>query len=114
MSVVSPEQCERLYGGSAKVCVCRLPEGGWLECPPEARGILGPAEPPLPRQPPAPQLASIAVVETLSASPAAVRFSSPPRIVTGEMCREPGCGGFLVRTGSCLTCQSCGANEGCG
>lgn len=32
--------CERQHGGSVKVCECRLPEGGWLECPPDARGIL--------------------------------------------------------------------------
>lgn len=32
---------------------------------------------------------------------------------TGDVCRE--CGGLsLVRTGSCVTCQDCGANEGCG
>jgi hypothetical protein len=91
MVVMSPEQCERLYGGSVKDCQCRLPNGTWAECPPEARGILGPAEPPF----------------------ASVFFPERPQI-TGEMCHEPGCGGFLVRTGSCLTCQSCGANEGCG
>lgn len=28
---------------------------------------------------------------------------------TGEMCK---CGGFLVRTGTCLTCQSCGQSSG--
>lgn len=32
---------------------------------------------------------------------------------TGNPC--PGCGGAnLVRTGSCVTCQDCGYNEGCG
>jgi hypothetical protein len=32
---------------------------------------------------------------------------------TGNCC--PGCGGWqLVRTGSCVTCQDCGHNEGCG
>lgn len=31
----------------------------------------------------------------------------------GELCTK--CGGFLVRTGSCLTCQSCGSSSGgCG
>ena len=30
--------CNRLHGGSVRDCGCRLPdEGGWLECPPEAR-----------------------------------------------------------------------------
>lgn len=33
--------------------------------------------------------------------------------VSSELC--PKCGGFLVRTGSCLTCQSCGESSGgCG
>ena len=32
---------------------------------------------------------------------------------TGDACRE--CGSLrMVRTGTCTTCQSCGANEGCG
>jgi hypothetical protein len=36
--------CNRLYGGSIRDCRCRLagPEGGWLECPAEARGVLVP------------------------------------------------------------------------
>lgn len=34
-------------------------------------------------------------------------------VTTGDVCRV--CqGSRLVRTGSCLTCQDCGANEGCG
>lgn len=33
--------------------------------------------------------------------------------LTGDVC--PACQGVnLVRTGSCVTCQDCGANEGCG
>jgi hypothetical protein len=37
--------CNRQYGGSVRDCHCRLtgPEGGWLECPEEARGLLVPA-----------------------------------------------------------------------
>jgi hypothetical protein len=26
----------------------------------------------------------------------------------------PACGGLCIRTGTCYTCQECGANEGCG
>ena len=33
--------------------------------------------------------------------------------MTGNSCRQ--CGHFqVVRTGTCLTCQACGYNEGCG
>jgi len=34
------EHCNREHGGSARDCVCRLPGGGWLECPESARRIL--------------------------------------------------------------------------
>ena len=26
----------------------------------------------------------------------------------------PECGGLMIRTGSCHTCQTCGSNTGCG
>jgi hypothetical protein len=29
--------CRRLYGGSVRDCDCRLLNGTWAECPPEAR-----------------------------------------------------------------------------
>lgn len=49
-TTLSPERCERLRGGSVRDCECKLPdEGGWLLCPPEARGILEP--PPKAEQP---------------------------------------------------------------
>lgn len=36
-----PAVCERMSGGSIRDCGCRLPaEGGWLECPDEARCVL--------------------------------------------------------------------------
>lgn len=38
------------------------------------------------------------------------REASKPQL-SGRVCH---CGGQLVRTGSCETCQSCGYNEGCG
>ena len=31
---------------------------------------------------------------------------------SGDLC--PSCGGLVVRTGTCMTCQSCGFNTGCG
>ncbi len=33
-------------------------------------------------------------------------------VASGEICRD--CGGMMTRTGSCMTCQSCGSNTGCG
>ncbi len=37
----------------------------------------------------------------------------PESVATGNLC--PRCGGLMVRTGTCLTCQSCGdSSGGCG
>jgi hypothetical protein len=36
--------------------------------------------------------------------------SPPKKEATGDLCRE--CGGFMVRTGTCYTCQSCGTTSG--
>ena len=37
----------------------------------------------------------------------------PPKEFTGNPC--PNCHGlFMVRTGTCMTCQACGFNTGCG
>jgi hypothetical protein len=97
--------CERLYGGSAKACACRLPigaagKGGWLECPAEARGILVPApiESPIAYTPP-------------------VELKTPPSrpkdraSYSGDVCHT--CGSpNMVRTGTCLTCQDCGESSG--
>lgn len=84
--------CERLYGGSVRDCACRLPDGGgWLECPPEARGILALAlAAPLPSVP-----------------PRQGRFPS----MAGEFCHS--CGSpNMIRTGTCLTCGDCGDSSG--
>jgi hypothetical protein len=45
--------------------------------------------------------------------PAAPVVAPPPATSpTGELCR---CGGWLVQTGRCLTCQACGQQSGgCG
>jgi hypothetical protein len=43
----------------------------------------------------------------------AARAGSRATVPTGEPCRR--CGGLMVRTGTCLTCQSCGESSGgCG
>lgn len=96
--------CRRLYGGSVRQCACMLPDkGGFLECPPEARGadrwgILAHVVPAVSIFP-----------STKSYAPAAVE---PLRLTqTGEMCQS--CGAFaLVRTGTCLTCQVCHESSG--
>lgn len=75
-------QCERLRGGSVKVCACRLPGGGWLECPPEARRMV----------PDAP-----------------VAIASPR--LSGDCCQDCG-SFAMVRTGTCLTCMACGTSSG--
>ena len=87
--------CERLYGGSCKVCHCRLPDGGWAECPPEARGILGPAI----------GFQADAVPRPQNATPPAASFLS------GDICHA--CGSpQMTRAGTCLTCQDCGDTSG--
>lgn len=94
--VLTEESCARLKGMSVRDCACKLPSavysdgdwygGGWLECPPSARGILVPVEeviPPPPR----------------------------PRSMAGEFCQT--CGSpNMIRTGTCMTCASCGDSSG--
>lgn len=41
-------------------------------------------------------------------APVAVPVAAVPT-PTGELCK---CGGLLVRTGTCMTCQSCGGSSG--
>lgn len=83
--------CNRLLGYSAADCFCRIPGGGWLPCPPEARGILTPA-------------------------PGATIVPQPPLATgsgyTGDEC--PDCGGLRMRrNGTCTLCEDCGATTGC-
>ncbi|MDE2103656.1 MAG: hypothetical protein KGL39_40840 [Patescibacteria group bacterium] len=86
--------CARLQGGSIRDCLCRLShEGGWLECPPEARK-------PLPKVSPA-IIASMA-----DNSATALRAT-----LAGEFCHS--CGSpNMIRTGTCLTCRDCGDSSG--
>jgi hypothetical protein len=108
-------RCNRLRGLSVRDCQCRRGDDGWDQCPEAAHlGILGPdvirdcqklaAYAPL-----VPQMVS--AVKKLAADTAQLY---PQPQMTGEVCREPDCGGFLVRTGTCMTCSSCSANDGCG
>ena len=91
--------CNRLLGGSVRDCDCRLPPwdrengGGWLRCPPDARGLLEP----VPIESPAKPLATTAAIEREAR--------------TGDICQD--CGSLsMVRTGTCLTCQDCGSSSG--
>ena len=104
VTVDDARRCNRLRGLSVKDCACRLPDSGWQECPPGAHLALLDA--------------SVArdVLQWLKTFPGLQAPPERPRApqLTGEICREDGCGGLLVRTGSCMTCSSCGFNEGCG
>lgn len=83
MEALTPMVCNRLNGGSIRDCDCRLPGGGWAECPPAARAILQP-------------LSRVSVVGGGH---------------TGDACDV--CGLFMMaHTGTCQTCQSCGSSSG--
>jgi hypothetical protein len=103
VTVDDARRCNRLRGGSVRDCACRLGDR-WEKCPPPAHlavldtGVMRDV---------------LTMLQSQPALPASQKRTATP-ILTGEMCREDGCGGFLVRTGSCMTCQACGANEGCG
>jgi hypothetical protein len=87
--------CQRQIGGSVKDCECMLPnQGGWLECPPEARGIL------------------VAYgVGTPATAGDEFRSVLQHEVYSGDICQE--CGSpDMVRTGTCLTCQRCGSSNG--
>jgi hypothetical protein len=122
--------CNRLLGGSIRDCDCRLPPwdreqgGGWLRCPPDARGILEPIAPTLTEtiaelrtivskavadgswiDEPKPTVAGVGIRTRIKSAP----FAEP--MLTGELCQD--CGAFaMVRTGTCLTCQVCGSTSG--
>lgn len=83
---VDIQHCMRVFGGSCRDCACMLPlEGGWTECPQEARGIIPP------------------------------RMSKHRReylgVYAGEFCHS--CGSpNMIRTGTCMTCGDCGDSSG--
>lgn len=111
--------CNRQYGGSVKDCHCRLagPDGGWLECPEDARGILGPDPNP------AANAAFRSEVHALNRSvsiglpaPAIGRAPAPGGKAmgfTGSICQH--CGSVrMVRNGVCETCLDCFQSGECG
>lgn len=126
-------RCERLHGGSIKDCACRLSDGGWLPCPPDA--------PPLSEElrfiqevrdgqftdleiTPKGLRVLDALKPTLAIKRAAeipdpagfsrrgrTHVSVPLGQFSGDLCPE--CGGAkMLRTGTCLTCQDCGGTSG--
>jgi hypothetical protein len=120
---VRPELCNRLRGGSVRDCVCRLPaELGWLDCPPDAQGLLEPIEPP--RPPKTMAEAAIDMVEDNAAVigglypafPRASFWDKPapalvaPRL-SGDICDS--CGSpNLQWAGTCKVCRDCGSSAG--
>ena len=125
--------CQRLYGGSVRHCECMLPnKGGWLECPPEARGAdkRGMYLAQVPsidalavrhtaafgrRMPPAGLFDTAKTVDVSASLSDAMQLGPPDEPLhltpTGEMCQS--CGAFaMIRTGTCLTCQVCHESSG--
>jgi len=97
--------CLRWYGGYAADCECRLPDGNWLPCPDHARR-------PLPKLTLA-QLQECERMATEQASKVVPLKAPAPQSASysGDMCQT--CGSpNMVRTGTCLTCQSCGDTSG--
>ena len=95
-------RCNRLRGLGIATCSCRT-EGGWLECPPGAIGVLSPALLEACRS-----FAEPVVPATAFIPPATLRRQQ----YTGNSCSN--CGSLeMVRTGACETCQVCGESGGC-
>jgi hypothetical protein len=110
VTVEDARRCNRLRGLPVATCSCRLGDYGWQQCPPGAHlAVIGMD---VVRDVNA-WLASFPGLADTTHFTRSHPVKGPP-LMTGEFCREPGCGGFMVRTGSCMTCQSCGFNEGCG
>jgi len=108
-----PVACNRLTGGSVKDCACRLPEGGWLECPPEARGVLmaikGQLHCPFRRaSPDCLERHYLGMPCPVEPEPSAITNAGS---LTGDFCAE--CGSTqMVRAGTCLLCRDCGSTTG--
>lgn len=100
MTEIAAQHCHRLHGGSVKDCACRLPnDAGWLECPPEARGV--PMAEPMPPPPLSPTGSAAAVIEK----------SAKPKQLAGDLCQDCGSAN-LQRAGTCLLCADCGSTSG--
>lgn len=117
-------RCERIWGGSVKVCGCRLPigadgKGGWLECPPEARGLLEPvpvAPKPAPRsdgiaEPTGFDRRRYAMAEPITRGATLSVANVPPIRLSGDVCEF--CGSpNLHWSGTCKVCHDCGSPAG--
>lgn len=91
--------CMRLQGHSASICGCRIADSGWLPCPEIAQGMLTPTYPP-------------AAYDKPKIYKAAARDAKAAGY-TGSICDL--CGSpRMRRSGTCETCDDCGAAGGCG
>lgn len=109
--------CNRSHGLSIKNCVCRLDgERGWLECPPDARGLLEPVEPPPQPRPlqDAPAYAGDLLEAPQTLDRQVMRAQARAMGYSGDFCDF--CGSTkMLRTGTCLTCEDCSQSSGgCG
>lgn len=82
-------RCNLGLPGGVRACECMLPdEGGWLSCPDTL----------------------VEQVQENTARAMKAVVDAGYRRASGNFCIE--CGGLLVRTGTCETCQDCGTPTG--
>jgi hypothetical protein len=107
---VRPELCNRLRGRSVRRCVCRLPhELGWLDCPPDAQGLLEPVEPGPPDLPS--RAETIVAPYIMPGKTAAFSLPSARVRLSGDICDY--CGSpNLQWAGTCKLCRDCGSSAG--
>ena len=79
-------------------CVCRVPGlGGWLECPPEAKGQLFEH--------------TMAFNHGMIVVGLRLEIDAKSRDYTGDLCSE--CGNSrMIRSGTCQLCLDCGSTNG--
>ena len=100
-------------------CVCRVPGlGGWLECPPEAKGQLFQTRPDDWREPagiiPASVGTAMLGIGIYSPATKVLRKAYQPGAsvkYSGDFCHE--CDSHrMTRSGTCLVCLDCGSTSG--
>lgn len=125
--------CARAAGKSVRECACKLKSGGWLECPPEFRGVLARAESVAaaaewtarlpPRRPDPEPIGDLGTVPrtpdqiaaAVAAERAQLRSAIGGRVAgfTGNVCSN--CQSTrMVRNGVCETCLDCFHSGECG
>lgn len=105
VTVADARRCNRLRGLGVATCQCRT-ETGWLDCPPAAHLAL--LHPDVIRD--CLRLAEVQPLKSIATSAAKTEASSS---YTGDFCVNPAClSPYVVRTGTCLTCQVCGDSSG--